>query len=302
MQKQYDANLNFFTDTTFTPKDALAETVTNTIELQNAGGLTSWQAGWGYRFKNRMSVGLIYERIFFNSESRNTFESSFAYHDGITFTSSIRETKISSFSSNGVRFGLQIPVHEKVTAGVSAQYVLYADKTGSLTREYQRSDENTPHEESTEKFSVHIPPSVSAGLCYEPNNKWLFAFDVHSTIWERYDSGLGTPDDLRTTYGAALGTSFTPAVNRLGAKYWETIRYRAGMNYSQLPLEKSQEYMFTLGTGLPIPNDGGLVDVIFGFGGRSSKKYSGYSEYVTKLELGINGGRSWFQKTAARNY
>jgi len=303
MQKQYDANLNFFTTNTFTLETPPTPTIKNTIELQNRGGLTSWQAGWGYRFKNRLSVGVIYERLFFNSESRNSFQSDLTYHDGITFGSSIRETEKTSFSSNGVRFGTQIPVHEKVTAGVSAQYAFHA-KTGSMTREYQHSDDNMPQEEPKRKFNVHLPPSVNAGLCYEPNNKWIFALDLQSTIWNRYDNTLEIPDDLRTTYGVSFGTSFTPATNRLSAKYWETINYRAGLRYSQLPLEETQEYMGTLGTGLPIPNDGGLIDIIFGYGRRKSGKYSGYGyrENVTKFELGINGGRSWFQKPAARNY
>jgi len=304
MQKQYDANLNFFTTNTLENASELA-TVTSTIELQNRGGLTSWQAGWGYRFNNRVSFGLIYERLFFNKESYNSFQSSLEYPDDITFTGnstfSIRETSTSSFSSNSVRFGMQIPVHEKVTAGMSAQYVLYA-KTGSLTREYQHSDDPAPHYESKRKFNVHLPPSISAGLSYEPNNKWLIAFDLHSTIWDRYDHGIEIPEDLRTTYSMALGASFIPSANRQGAEYWETIRYRAGVRYSQLPLKESQEFMATLGTGLPIPNDGGLIDIIFGFGRRNSSKYSGYREYVTKFELGINGGRSWFQRPAARNY
>jgi len=301
MQKQYDANLNFFTsDDTSTSTTEIK----NTIELQNRGGLTSWQAGWGYRFKNRMSVGFIYEKLFFNSESRNTFESSSVYPNGTKSRDYTSETKISSFSSNGLRLGLQIPVHEKVTAGTSVQYALYAKETGSLTREYLHSDDNKLNEDPKKKFSVHLPPSVSAGLCYEPNNKWVLAFDLHSTIWDRYDNDnwLEIPDDLRTTFGIALGTSFTPATNKLSAAYWETVRYRAGVRYSQLPLKESQEYMATLGTGLPIPNEGGLIDIIFGHGIRKSSKFSGYRENVTKFELGINGGRSWFQKPATRNY
>ena len=299
MQKQYDANLNV-RDTKDT-SSAVAD-ITHAIERQNRGGLTSWQAGWGYRFNNRMSVGVVYERLFFNSESRFTLESSSIYLNGDKSTGSYSEIENSSFSSNGVRFGFQIPVHEKVTAGMSAQYVFYADKTGSADLEY-RHDNDKPYEQSNEKFSVHLPPSISAGLSYELNDKWLFALDLHSTIWSYYDNENWTkiPDDLRTTFGLAFGTSFIPAANKLGGEYWETIRYRAGVRYSQLPLKESQEYVATIGTGLPIPNDGGLVDIIFGFGMRSGK-YSDYKEYLTKFELGINGGRNWFQKTATRNY
>ncbi|MDR0306337.1 MAG: hypothetical protein LBI42_05795 [Chitinispirillales bacterium] len=302
-QRQYDANLNFYskTDPVF-PSDGDEFNYIKNIELKNTGGLTAWQAGWGYRLKNQLSFGLMYERLFFNSESRTVFESTLNYHDGITFQNSMNETVVTSFTGDGFGFGMQIPVHKKATAGVSAKYVLYSDKNGSSTREYQRSDTSAPQEKSREKFSIHLPPSINAGLSYTPNSKWLFAVDGRCTMWEHYYHELENTKHLRNTYGVSAGTRFVPATSRFSSKYWEKIHYRAGFSYNQLAIDKSQEYLMTLGTGLPIPNDGGLIDIIFGYGHRSADRYSDYSENVIKFELGINGGRSWFQKTASTNY
>ena len=303
MQRQYDANLNFFT-TRILEDDLNYKSAT--IQLQNVGGLTAWQAGWGYRFKNNMSFGLMYQRLFFNSESRNVYGSTFRYGNGLSFQSSMEETIITSFASNGMRFGLQMPVHEKVTAGVAAEYVFYSDKSGLSKREYLhvegRQIDTLAPLSGEGKFSVHLPPSINAGLSYKPNNQWLLAIDGHCTMWERYYNSLDRANKFRTTYGVSLGSSFIPSTNRMSAKYWEIVHYRAGLRYSQLALDGAQEYMMSFGTGLPIPNDGGLIDIIFGYGRRTADRYKGYSENVTKFELGINGGRNWFQKTTARNH
>ena len=295
MQTRYNANINFFM--TKVIQDTLDKYNANTVELQNAGGLTSWQAGWGYRFKNGLSFGLIYERLFFNEESRRSFESVFRYtlDDGTDVSyegNAAGDTTTTAFSSNGIRFGAQIPVHEKVTAGIAAEYIF---------RSRNGKKESTL---DTSKFPIDLPPSINIGISYRPDERWLIAADARSTLWDRYDdySPLGDASLLGTTYGASLGGRFVPAANRLSAKYWEKIHYNAGVRYSTLPLtrprEYAQEYALAAGAGLPIPNDGGLIDIVFEFGQRTDTRYSKYSENTVKFLLGINGGRNWFQKDA----
>jgi len=298
MQTRYNANINIqITDVLQDNEDAYKA---NTIKFQNAGGLTSWQAGWGYRFKNGLSFGVIYERSFFNEKSSSAFESVFSYEGAEPYTASKSETKTTAFSSDGVRFGTQIPINDNVAAGIAAEYIFRSDD-GKFSREYEA---NPPE---TSEFSLRLPPSINVGLSYRPDERWLIAADVRSTLWERYYSGFVLADTsmLRSTYGVSLGGRFVPTANRLSAKYWEKIHYNAGVRYNTLPLTKSreyaQEYALAVGAGLPIPNDGGLIDLVFEFGSRNDTRYSNYSENTVKFMLGINGGRNWFQK-GTRNY
>jgi len=300
MQTRYNANINYYmtTDITTDIDKTEGKYKANTIDLQNTGGLTSWQAGWGYRFKNGLSFGLIYERLFFNEEASSTFESVFRYkyENGGTDTykeASLSRTETTSFSSDGIRFGTQIPVHEKVTAGIAAEYV-FSNSNGKTSQ----LDES--------EFSLSLPPSINIGLAYKPDERWLVAADAQSTLWQLYDNEFdelfGDEEiNIPQTFGVSAGGRFVPAANRLSAKYWEKIHYSAGLRYCQLPLKNSHEYALSAGTGLPIPNGGGLIDIVFELGQRIDRRYSKYSENTVKFMLGINGGRNWFQKDT-RNY
>jgi hypothetical protein len=314
MQRRYDANLNFYTTT------ALADVSgphTATIKLNRTGGLTAWQGGWAYRFRNGLGLGLLYERLYFNRESREVFESTFRYNldNGlatfpVTFRSSVTETEHSNFASDGIRFGMQVPVSERFTLGAAAEYILPGN--GTVRREYVRLDATTPIETSEGTFSVNLPPSINFGAAYAHDERWLFAADVHATLWELYENDSESHNTQRV-YGVSAGARFIPSTNKLSAQYWEKIHYSAGLRYSSLPYDNTpwhfrrpdltnrdrnlgaHDYGFTLGVGLPIPNDGGMVDIVFDIGRRTDARHPGYSENVIKFQLGINGGRNWFQ-------
>jgi hypothetical protein len=304
MQKRYDANLNFYTTERLTGDDDY-DYKTNTIEFSRKGGLTAWQAGWAYRFRSGLGVGILYERLYFNRESRDVFESVFGYHlesGDVTYRAGIATTETAHFASDGIRFGMQIPVHSKVTLGMAAEYILPGSDNGLLTREYIRTDAaSTPLESTERSYSVTLPPSINIGAAYAANDRWLFAADAHSTLWEAYENSLDTNKTARV-YGISAGARFVPAPNRLSAEYWEKIHYSAGLRYTTLPhygtSGGAREFAFSIGAGLPIQNDGGIVDIVIDIGRRTDDRYKDqkYGENIVKIQLGINGGRNWFQR------
>ena len=305
MQQRYDANLNFYTTNTENSGNA---TITNRIELQNIGGLTAWQGGWAFRFKNGLSLGLLYERLFYNMNSSDAFESTLAYkldETSPSFTSRTYENIASNFASDGIRFGMQVPVHEKVTLGAAAEYIFPGSDNGTRTRIYHTSSADT----SERKYSVDLPPSINIGAAYKPDDRWLLAMDASATLWEEWydvtDGGLDVRAAQRT-YGVSAGAYFIPAANVLSSAYWEKIRYSAGLRYATLPHDGpaggAQEYSLSIGAGLPIPNESGVVDLVLDVGRRTDARFTGYGENIVKFQLGINGGRNWFQKEKSRNY
>jgi hypothetical protein len=298
MQKRYDANLNFYTRDAQTVKTPYDTTIrTTAIEVRRKGGLSAWQAGWAYRFGNGVSLGLIYERLFFNRDSRDIFESEISYKlsSGPTsYADSTHNDVTAEFASNSLRFGAQIPVHEKVTLGFAGEYPLPGQNNGTANVNGSQS-----------KISVTPPPAMSIGAAYNMDANWLFAADAHTTLWEFYENGF-EPRVVDRCFGISLGARYIPAANALSSKYWEKVHYSAGFRYATLPNDKTfdraREYALSVGAGLPIPRDGGMVDIVVSFGNRSDPKYSGYEEGVVKLQLGLNGGRNWFQKDASKEY
>jgi len=317
MQKRYDANLNFYTkdDTTYDKNTSISKeknvtTNATAIELRREGGLSSWQAGWAYRFGDGISVGLIYEYLFFNRDSRNVFESTLSHdlESGTTsYKTTVTDSMSTAFSNHGIRFGMQIPVHEKVTLGFAGEYVLSGNgtKSGKYILSDNQNNNAVTVDSSQKKFSVTLPPSVSIGAAYAPDAHWLLTADANTTMWQYYKND-GEPRSIKQGFGLSAGARYIPAANILSSKYWEKVHYSAGVYYATLPndntLDRAQEYALSVGAGLPIPRDGGMVDIVLSYGGRSDPKYSGYEENVVKLQLGLSGGRNWFQKDASKDY
>ncbi|MDR2694367.1 MAG: hypothetical protein LBB74_09180 [Chitinispirillales bacterium] len=315
MQKRYDANLNFHATRDYTLEPTMPTTHTPTIEIHRKGGLSSWQAGWAYRFGNGVSLGLIYERLFFSLDSRYVRKSVLSYYldksDVESYTTTVTDSANSDFSSDAFRFGTQIPVHGKVTLGFTGEYMLPGRDNGSETGGHRRSDDTSALGYHSKKFSATLPWSMGIGAAYRPSDHWLFVADARTTPWDFYEKFYeDEPDDTAAKpqweLGVSAGARYIPAANRLSSKYWEKINYGAGARYATLPNGKdygrAREYAFSVGAGLPIPRDGGMVDIVVSFGKRYDPKYSKYEESVVKLQLGLNGGRNWFQKDASKEY
>jgi len=301
MQKRYDANLNFYTRDVKKMVDIdTTATHTTAIEVRRKGGLSAWQAGWAYRFGNGVSLGLIYERLFFNRDSRDIFESELSYKlaSGTTsYADSTHNNVTTEFANNSLRFGAQIPVHEKVTLGFAGEYPFPGQGNGSVN---VNGD--------TSSLSVTLPPAMIIGAAYALDAHWLFIADAYSTLWEFYENNdfPGSSPKPDRDFGISVGARYIPAANILSSKYWEKVHYSAGFRYATLPndksLDRAQEYALSVGAGLPIPRDGGMVDIVLSYGKRSDPRYRKYEENIVKLQLGLNGGRDWFQKDASKEY
>jgi hypothetical protein len=307
MQKRYDANLNFYTARVDTLELTTMTTHTPAIEIRRNGGLSSWQAGWAYRFGNGAGLGLIYERLFFNLDSR-IVSKSVLHSGGESYATTATDSALTEFAGNGIRFGVQIPVHEKVTLGFAGEYILSGEGNGLEAGEYRRDDDNSVIKSRHKKFSATLPPSMNIGAAYRPSDRWLIAADAGTVLWDFYENELDTAAATKPEreLGISVGVRYIPAANVLSSKYWEKVHYSGGVRYATLPnakdYDRAREYALSLGAGLPIPRDGGMVDIVLSFGRRSDPKYSGYEEGFVKLQLGLNGGRNWFQKDASKEY
>ncbi|MFP4163117.1 MAG: hypothetical protein ACLFQB_01010 [Chitinispirillaceae bacterium] len=291
IQKSSDAAVDFLNEKVVTDNEYGYDE--RYIGITRTGGMTSFEGGWGYQFGNGPSFGVTYKRVYFNLSSSSVFGSvlkNYADSSESTYENTLSDGTEKSYSSNGFRMGVLVPLG-KLSVGLAGEYMFYNE--GNMSHTYQKVDTT---ETTSSDFHMHLPPSLTAGIGYEPDEKWLMAADLHATLWERYQTDLEITRPLRRAYRVSAGARFIPAPNQLAAKYWEKMHYRAGISYNQFPADGAQEYALSLGAGLPIENDGGLIDIIFELGRRTDSRYSDYSENVFRMQLGINGGRNWFKK------
>jgi hypothetical protein len=250
------------------------------------GGIVAWQAGYGYSIKKYARLGLTYERIYFTDRNTNTKQISGA------ITSNLTDSTEFVFRGNGIRGGIQVP-YKKFTGGISGEYIFLNQATQTRLAKNVESDDTTIN--SSQNFDYQPAPSLSFGASYAFSPEWLAAADLDITFWDHFYSQLGTTRALSNAISASAGGQFIPAPNLLAPKYYEIIQYRAGLRFTQMPVSSASEMAFDIGVGLPLQQGGSIFDVNFEYGRRWDSNYKNYYEQFFSIQLGINGGRKWYQ-------
>jgi len=261
------------------------------LALSDEGGITSWQGGWGRSVGKHFSVGMAYERLYFSHDHtyfRTAYGTSFEVGNGSRYEEELRDSVSRTLRANGIRGGVMFR-RNKATVGVSGRYVLRADLVSDRGVYF---DSDTV-ENRVRRKPVTLPPSVRGGGSYSFSERLLVAADVEVTVWDRFDGGgLLREPDMSYALSAGGGLQFIPAPDLLAPQYWETIRYRTGGSFAQLPFRDNREARVHVGLGLPLKGHG-LLDVVISAGRRWDDRYEDYSEDLLGLSVGVNGGRRW---------
>jgi long-subunit fatty acid transport protein len=276
----------FFRDWTSVPYNG--SFAAESLGLAARGGLVAWQVGWGYSILKAVQIGISYERFYLSAEQTRL---STLNVSGVQTNS--RDSMKVEGRYNGVRAGVTVPVG-KVRLAVSGEYN-FTGETQSFTGVYSNgSTVPSANSYATQTFDLRLPPSLSLGASYDISPEWLVASDVSFGFWQQSQfPGMLAQPGATTTTGVSLGAQYIPAPNLLTPKYWETIRYRAGFRFTQLPGKDSYEYMLSLGTGLPLGKSFGLLDIGLEIGRRQSGLFKDYSEDILRIGIGFNGGHKW---------
>ena len=269
--------------------------------LKASGGIVSWQLGWGKEFEKlaKTKLGIAYERIYFMREQSDVNLINSTVNSSSYFVTSRDSTNV-RFSGNGLRVGVMAPIG-KLNLGLSGEFFFTASAQ-SDNGVFSTNDSGMITGTSHSGY-VRIVPDAAIGLSYSFSSEWLAAADLSGVFWNYYKSGglLDTTARKNTALSFSAGGQYIPAPNLLTPKYWETINYRAGLRYSQLPLKTSSEFAVMLGAGLPVGRGSGMFDIALELGKRVDSGYSGFSENFMNIILGFNGGQKW-NKSAQGNY
>jgi hypothetical protein len=281
----------------------LSTGVADTSRIVSTGGIKAWQVGWGRAIERLAFVGVSYERLYC---SNNYFARYTSNDPTQTDGFPLCDTNQSSSASNGLRAGVLVPI-QKFTVGLSGEYVFDGAGTARFSRtSVLDSAVGLFIDSNSHSYTFVLPSSVSAGVSWTPDPRWLIAAAGSMTFWSRHSYLLPANLDnsgsytVSNTASVSAGAQFTPAPNMLMPQYWQIMQYRAGIRYSQLPDGTSSETAFTLGVGLPLLSGSGLLDINAEFGTRSDTRFGGYSENFLQFSVGLDGGRQWSQNTGVR--
>jgi len=276
------------TQTTNANSKYLIENDTAKVALYRTGSSTVWRAGWGYDIMKTVKIGIAYQRFYYNPVTEKIRMMSG------TFPGEILDSTSVSFATNSISGGIQVPV-KNFTLGMSGQYFFESD--ARVVHNVNNTVLNDSLEGTSKNYSyiMRPAPSIGFGLSYQISPQWLCAADFETEIWNKYISQNNTEVD--NAFGFSIGAQFIPAPNLLSPKYYETMQYRAGFRFNQLPVPTASEFGISLGIGLPLRQGGGLFDIFFEYGQRWDSAYKNNKEEFLKIQLGINAGRKWYQST-----
>lgn len=257
------------------------------------GGLTSWQAGWGYAIGPWVRLGVCYERLYLVGDEismwRNRISAVSNPSDYFLY-----DTTSTSLRGNALRAGVLVP-YKKLTFGLTGEYILPGPaKRQSITQSPDLIDT------VVNRFTLRLPPSLGVGLSYTFSPRWFVAASGGATLWRRFESDVKLGSPLDNAFTVSFGGQFIPAPNLLVPRYWEIMQYRAGFRFAQLPTAAGSEIAFTVSLGLPFQQSSGLFDIIVDAGRRTDAAFDGYAENFLQVKFGLNGGRKWFQNTGIR--
>lgn len=255
---------------------------TSHLWMVQDGGSKVWQAGWGYSILNKVQLGLTYERYYHTNHTNFIREITGSVNDTVIDSSSI------TYRGNAIRGGVMVPLG-KLTLGMTGEYI-FADKSTNL-------DKVVGTDATYKEIYFKPPPSLGFGASYQYSPEVLVAADVGATLWKEFYSDLERPELRNYAMNYSLGGQYIPAPNLLTPRYIETVQYRGGFRYTQLPAAKASEVAFSLGAGLPIEQGGGLIDLILEYGHRWDSNFTKYNEDFFGIKFGINGGRKWLKSS-----
>ena len=263
--------------------------------LSETGGISVWQLGYGIPLWKKVQVGASYERAYYSFDKSRV--QSFFYAGSNELPS--RDSSKTKSALNGLRLGAVLPV-AKVRIGLSGEYFFSGDaKTDSAVYPLA-SNVPVPGTAEEQTYKLRLPPSLTLGLACDFSPQWLAAADVSLVFWKFAFTGNENTSVIYAP-SVSLGGQYIPAPNLLTPKYWEIIRYRAGLRYTQLPSARAYEVMLSLGTGLPIGKGTGVFDIGIELGKRISGEFPDLTEDIVRIAIGFNGGRKW-SKLSRGNY
>jgi hypothetical protein len=254
------------------------------------GSSSSWQVGYGYQIKKLMSIGIVYERFYFNSIQNNANIASGSLSD------TINSNSLLAFATNGIRGGLLVPI-KKLTLGFSGEYFFGNDAKEKTTILNARVDSTLADStiSTLGRYNLQPAPSFGIGASYQFTPEWFGAADFDAVLWENFHSDKKLSNTVNNAYSFSLGAQYIPAPNLLTPKYFEIMQYRAGLRYTQLPAPTAKEIALSLGIGMPLKEGNGLIDFSFEVGNRSDSRYGKLNEQFFSIQLGINAGQKWYQ-------
>lgn len=306
----------FNTTSTVGASNTSSHPVTTSTQYTGSGGLNQVYVGAGWKPFANLSIGANISYLWGNYQH----SISQSFYEGSTASSDFSNQNLSYSATLGsykLDFGIQYPIRitrqDWVTIG--ATYGLGHQLSGDASQLHFTSAGDST--EIIAKNAFDLPHSIGAGLSWRHKDQLLVAADATYEKWADCKSAISTPNGngvptYTSTTGAymnrtrvALGVEFTPAGADKSRPYWETIRYRAGLNYSTPYLKVNnqdgpKEMGVSFGLGLPLQSrklsGRSVINISAEWKQRNPSVSNMIKENYFILNIGVTFNENWFSQ------
>lgn len=277
------------------------------------GGLHQLYIGAGWNPFANLSIGANISYVWGDYQHYITQ----SFYEGSTITNDYSNQNIlysADLSSYKLDLGLQYPIRiskdDQLTLGLT--YSLGHTMNGDASQlRYTSTGDST---EIIAPKAFDMPHTFGAGLAWNHKGKLKIAADANIEKWadckapiagksnDSYTSATGNYLD-RTRI--AVGAEFLPRGNQKASKYWETVYYRVGLNYSTPYLKVNgqdgpNEIGASIGAGIPLSSKRmsgrSFINVSAEWKHRRPSASNMIKENYFMINLGVTFNEDWFSQ------
>lgn len=287
--------------------------VTTSTTYSGSGGLHQLYLGVGWNPFAKLSIG-VNASYLWGDQAHYVTQS---FYEGTTQSGNYSNQNLSysaDLKTYKLDFGLQYPIRisrqDWVTLGVT--YGLGHSISGDATMlRYTSTGDST---EVVTHNAFDLPHTFGGGLSWRHQDKLLIAADASYEKWAECSAPIMDETDGIPSYSSqsgsytdrtrfALGAEFIPAGSAKGKQYWETIRFRAGVNYSTPYIKVNgqngpSEMGVSIGAGFPLSTKRLSGRSVINFSAEWKQRRPSVSSMVKEnyfmINLGVTFNESWF--------
>lgn len=268
-------------------------------ELSNGIGYTEAYAGSGclntafigtsVALWNKLSLGVSYKYTYGTITQASTI-----VFDDDDFKSK-NPTEYWYLNNSSLEFGLQYEqmIGKKNRFSIGA---VFSEKS-SVNNEVYKYDITTDTIAKSTSSKFEFPRTIGAGLSWTYDNRLTIGIDYKQQLWS--DALFyGSSDTLNNDTRISIGAEYLPKL--LSNHYYQAIKYRFGMYYSDSYMKYSQGNLknigLTLGVGMPLRGQRSSLNIAFEAGKVLVPAASFIDENYYKLSVGVSFSELWFFK------
>ena len=288
--------------------------ITTSTQYTGSGGMHQIYLGLGWKPFANLSIG-VNASYLWGSQDHYVTQS---FYEGSTQSSNFSNQNLlysADLKTYKLDFGLQYPIRisnqDWVTLGLT--YSLGHNISGEASMMRYTSTADTTEIKVDKAFD--LPHTFGGGLSWRHQDKLLIAADYTLEKWASCkapvsDETAGAMPTYTSQTGSfldrtriALGAEFIPGGSKKSSKYFETVRYRIGANYSTPYVKVNgqngpSELGISIGAGFPLStkrlSGRSVINISAEWRQRRPSISNMVKENYLMLNLGVTFNENWF--------